>query len=328
MCRCRHHSGLRLVRRCAVARRSASPWRRRAPTPSRCATPAAQRRRSTIASRIVSIGGAVTEILYALGLERPRRRGRHHEPLSAAGAAARSRTSATCARCRPKACSGSVRRSSSPIDGAGPEGDDRGAATRRAFRSCSCPTISPARASSRRSASSRRRPARAARGECLAAGGRGRSRRACASCAAQSTQPLRVLFVLSFVNDRPMVAGRDTAADGIIRLAGAVNAIDDYRGLQASSATRRSIAARPDVVLAMQRSSDNLDAATVFAHAGLRAHAGGRAAKRSSRWTGSICSASARAPRSPRAISPRALYPALGARARCPPSARRASVPG
>ena len=38
------------------------------------------------------------------------------------------------------------------------------------------------------------------------------------------------MFVLSFMNGKPMVAGRNTAADGIIELAGGVNAIDGYEG--------------------------------------------------------------------------------------------------
>jgi iron complex transport system substrate-binding protein len=80
------------------------------------------------------------------------------------------------------------------------------------------------------------------------------------------TQPKKVLFVLSFLNGKPMVAGRNTAADGIIKLAGGVNAMDSYEGYK-QIADEAVIAAAPDTVLSMQRPQDNLDAATVFANA-------------------------------------------------------------
>ena len=79
-------------------------------------------------------------------------------------------------------------------------------------------------------------------------------------------KPKRVMFVLSFLNGKPMVAGRNTAADGIIRLAGGVNAIDAYEGYKQIS-DEAVIAANPDTVLVMQRQQDPLDEKTVFAHA-------------------------------------------------------------
>ena len=79
-------------------------------------------------------------------------------------------------------------------------------------------------------------------------------------------RPPRVLFVLSFMNGRPLAAGRDTAADGIIRLAGAANAVDQYEGYK-PLADEAVIAAQPDVVLAMERPGATLDAETVFAQA-------------------------------------------------------------
>jgi len=82
--------------------------------------------------------------------------------------------------------------------------------------------------------------------------------------------PRRVLFLLSFVNGRPMVAGRSTAADGIIRLAGAVNAVSEYDGYKLIG-DEAIITARPDAVLAMQREGLALDAETVFAHPGFAA---------------------------------------------------------
>jgi iron complex transport system substrate-binding protein len=78
-------------------------------------------------------------------------------------------------------------------------------------------------------------------------------------------QPRKALFILSFVNDRPMVAGRATAADGIIKLAGAVNAVTEYEGYKPIS-DESVTAARPDAVVAMERASYRLDAQTVFGH--------------------------------------------------------------
>jgi iron complex transport system substrate-binding protein len=47
---------------------------------------------------------------------------------------------------------------------------------------------------------------------------------------AQIRRRLKVAFVLSLAGDRPMIAGRATAADGIIGLAGATNAFADFDG--------------------------------------------------------------------------------------------------
>ena len=75
----------------------------------------------------------------------------------------------------------------------------------------------------------------------------------------------RVLFVLSFVNGRAMASGTGTAADGIIKLAGAVNVIGDYDGYKQLT-DEAVIAAKPDVILSIQRGGPGvLDAATVFA---------------------------------------------------------------
>ena len=46
-------------------------------------------------------------------------------------------------------------------------------------------------------------------------------------------QPQKVAFVLSLANGRPMLSGRGTAADGIIKMAGANNAFDDFQGYKA-----------------------------------------------------------------------------------------------
>jgi iron complex transport system substrate-binding protein len=77
--------------------------------------------------------------------------------------------------------------------------------------------------------------------------------------------PKRVMFVLSVVNGRAMAAGHKTAADGIIRMAGAVNVISEYDGYKPIS-DEAVIAAKPDVILAMEGGGPNpVTADTLFA---------------------------------------------------------------
>jgi iron complex transport system substrate-binding protein len=82
---------------------------------------------------------------------------------------------------------------------------------------------------------------------------------------AKIRKPRKGVFLLSFVNDKAQVAGRATAADGILRLAGAVNAVADYEGYKPIN-DEAVIAAGPDFVLAMNRAGNALDGPTVFAH--------------------------------------------------------------
>jgi iron complex transport system substrate-binding protein len=103
------------------------------------------------------------------------------------------------------------------------------------------------------------------RGECLAKAVE-TDLAALAKMRANVTKPARVVFILSFMNGRAMVAGRNTAADGIIRLAGAVNAVSDFEGYKVVS-DEALIAAQPDSVLAMERSNSQLTADEAFAHA-------------------------------------------------------------
>jgi iron complex transport system substrate-binding protein len=67
---------------------------------------------------------------------------------------------------------------------------------------------------------------------------------------AKIARPARVLFVLSLQNGRPMVGGRGSAADAIIRLAGAENAAADIEGYKPMT-DEAVIAAAPDFVLKM-----------------------------------------------------------------------------
>ena len=65
---------------------------------------------------------------------------------------------------------------------------------------------------------------------------------------ATATGKPRVLFLLSMGGGTPQAAGRDTAADGIIRLAGGTNAIDSYAGYRPLT-PEAVIASRADFVL-------------------------------------------------------------------------------
>jgi ABC-type Fe3+-hydroxamate transport system substrate-binding protein len=62
-----------------------------------------------------------------------------------------------------------------------------------------------------------------------------------------------------------MAAGEKTAANEIIRLAGAVNAIEGYDGYKTIT-DEAIVAAKPDVVLSIERGKDTLEAEAVYAH--------------------------------------------------------------
>jgi iron complex transport system substrate-binding protein len=67
----------------------------------------------------------------------------------------------------------------------------------------------------------------------------------------------RVLFLMSMSGGAPQAAGRDTAADGIIRLGGGINAIDGYAGYRPLT-PEAVIASRADYILVPRQSVDSL----------------------------------------------------------------------
>jgi iron complex transport system substrate-binding protein len=85
---------------------------------------------------------------------------------------------------------------------------------------------------------------------------------------AKIRERIKVAFVLSLSGNRPMIAGRATAADGIIALAGATNAFSDFDGYRLVN-DEAIVAARPGAVLVMQRGEHGLSAETVFAQPAL-----------------------------------------------------------
>lgn len=86
---------------------------------------------------------------------------------------------------------------------------------------------------------------------------------ALAEARAAVTKPARVLFVLTLRDGLPMVAGTDTAADSIIRLAGGVNAGAGFTGYKPMT-EEAVVASAPDVVL-MMRSAAHAAGADVLA---------------------------------------------------------------
>ena len=79
------------------------------------------------------------------------------------------------------------------------------------------------------------------------------------------TAPRRIMFVMSFLNGRAMVAGKGTAADEIITLSGGINAIDGFDGYKAIN-DEAVVAAKPDAILTMERGKETLDQASLYAN--------------------------------------------------------------
>lgn len=68
-------------------------------------------------------------------------------------------------------------------------------------------------------------------------------------------RPVRALFVLAVQNGRVMVGGQNTSADAILTLAGATNVATDVNGFRPLP-DEAIVALAPDVIIAMRRSSD------------------------------------------------------------------------
>jgi iron complex transport system substrate-binding protein len=94
--------------------------------------------------------------------------------------------------------------------------------------------------------------------------------------ASQMEDRASVLFILSMQSGRVLAAGTNTAADGIIGLAGATNAIHQFEGYKPVN-EEAIITANPDVVLMMDRSGDHsMVADELFAHPAIQATNAGK----------------------------------------------------
>ena len=214
-----------------------------APLPARSGEP-----QPIDSSRIVSIGGAVTETIYALGLEGRNRRRGHDEPLPAGSAEARPNVGYM----RALSAEGILSLKPSwviAIDGSGPPAalklvSDAGVPLTMIHDDPSAGRESPSRSKQsgncwerrRRRSRSPMRRALVLRWSSICVRGR-RNLRACfSSC--------RCRMVV------PMVGGRGTAADAMIRLAGGANAADAIEGYKPMT-DEGVIAAALDVILKM-----------------------------------------------------------------------------
>lgn len=82
---------------------------------------------------------------------------------------------------------------------------------------------------------------------------------------ARIRQRVRVAFLLSLVDGRPTMSGRNTAAAGIVELAGARNAFDEFQGYKVVN-DEAVIAAQPDVILAIPQREHVSSAETILSH--------------------------------------------------------------
>ncbi|MHA6684279.1 heme/hemin ABC transporter substrate-binding protein [Mesorhizobium sp. A556] len=88
----------------------------------------------------------------------------------------------------------------------------------------------------------------------------------------------RVLFILSMQGGKIMAAGMDTAANGIIALAGGINAVDGYSGYKQLS-DEAVLTADPDIVLMMDRGGGPDSSADPFENPAIAATPAGKARK-------------------------------------------------
>lgn len=99
-------------------------------------------------------------------------------------------------------------------------------------------------------------------------------REATSRVAALHGQP-RVLFLLAHSGNNLMIAGRDTAADAMIRLAGGVNVMSEIAGYKPLTAEAVAAAA-PDVLLITREGVETLGADKIWKQPGLALTPAGR----------------------------------------------------
>lgn len=88
----------------------------------------------------------------------------------------------------------------------------------------------------------------------------------------------RILFVLSMQGGKILAAGRETAADGIIKLAGGVNAVEGFSGYKQMS-DEAIITAGPDVILMMNNAGPPVSDDDLFANPSIASTPAGAARK-------------------------------------------------
>jgi iron complex transport system substrate-binding protein len=88
----------------------------------------------------------------------------------------------------------------------------------------------------------------------------------------------RVLFVLSMQGGKILASGSETAADGIIKLSGGVNAVDGFSGYKQLS-DEAIITAKPDVILMMNNAGPAASDDELFANPSILSTPAGAARK-------------------------------------------------
>ena len=278
-----------LPRRCrdGVGRRAAGRLRAAFPTPRASCRSAA----------------SITEIVYALGEEKQAGRPRLDQPLSRSGAEA--------AGCRLYARAVAGRRAVGQSDrhprrrGQRPAGGDRRADEgQRSLRSTVPESLRPRGHPRRRSTSSARLLGVDDKADGAGRAGRRRSRRRrSADRPSAWRERKRVLFILSLQGGKILASGTGTAANGIITLAGAVNAVErlpGYKPLTDEAIIDRQARRHPDDGPRRRTTAPTTTTCSRIRPSPLTP--AGQSTRRSSAWTAAICSASARARPAPSAI--------------------------
>ncbi|TIS60980.1 MAG: hemin ABC transporter substrate-binding protein [Mesorhizobium sp.] len=88
----------------------------------------------------------------------------------------------------------------------------------------------------------------------------------------------RILFVLSTQGGKILAAGGDTAGDGIVKLAGAVNAVEGFSGYKPMT-DEAIVIARPDVILTMRNAGPPISEDELFANPSIASTPAGAARK-------------------------------------------------
>jgi iron complex transport system substrate-binding protein len=88
----------------------------------------------------------------------------------------------------------------------------------------------------------------------------------------------RILFVLSIQGGKILAAGGDTAADGMVKLAGGVNAVEGFSGYKQMS-DEAIVTARPDVILMMSNAGPPVSDDELFGNPSVASTPAGTARK-------------------------------------------------
>ncbi|MEP9353317.1 ABC transporter substrate-binding protein [Xanthobacter sp. KR7-65] len=211
-------------------------------------------------ARIVSIGGAITEILFALGLDD---QVVAVDQTSRYPAAARSRPDVGYSRAlSPEGVLSVGPTLILAIEGAGPK------STLDVLQQASVPVVMIPEGHDK--AGVLRKIARVA--EAVGAEAKGRALAAEVAADFDALDAMvqrlperpRAIFVLSASGGAAVVGGSDTSADAILRLAGATNAMASLKGFK-PALDEAAMSAEPEAVVVMRGGGQVLDAATVFA---------------------------------------------------------------